>query len=312
MDLRTPIFQYQTTGAVAMRTAAFSLGLVVCWIAAAAADEPRVSSGRMVSLEVVIAHRGEGGGDQAAIDVTDGEKALASIAELEAAGELAAVFRVRLATVDLQPAMIQVGERRPVATGQMVPFGGRRGGEGGAAPALMRSYSTEQVGTLISGTPLVQPDGAVLVELNVEQTRLLPPPPTAEGEDAAAVPHRVATMMSKSTIRLPDGAPVLLGGASSTDGAEKGDAVIVVTARVGPATEATAPAQASVEELRIFALKNLAAADASRVMTELFSGQSIIVAADERTNSLLVKASADQLAEIQAVLLRLDEASVAE
>jgi type II secretory pathway component GspD/PulD (secretin) len=62
------------------------------------------------------------------------------------------------------------------------------------------------------------------------------------------------------------------------------------------------------EEVRIFALKHAAATDAVKILKEIFRGTKspITLAADEQINSVVVRASADDLATIQAVLIQLD------
>jgi len=63
-------------------------------------------------------------------------------------------------------------------------------------------------------------------------------------------------------------------------------------------------------EVRVFLLKNAAAAEAAKVLTQIFRGDkpTLAIAADERTNSLVIRGSADDLAVAEAVLQRLDDA----
>jgi type II secretory pathway component GspD/PulD (secretin) len=64
-------------------------------------------------------------------------------------------------------------------------------------------------------------------------------------------------------------------------------------------------------EFRVFALKNARASDAAQVLTQLFRGDrsTLSIAMDERTNSLVIRGPADDLAIAEAVLQRLDTAA---
>lgn len=60
--------------------------------------------------------------------------------------------------------------------------------------------------------------------------------------------------------------------------------------------------------LRVFALRNAEAKSAADVLARVFVDDAMQVAADERTNSVLVRAPRERCDEIEALLLRLDEA----
>ena len=63
-------------------------------------------------------------------------------------------------------------------------------------------------------------------------------------------------------------------------------------------------------EFRVFLLKNAAAVEAAKVLTQIFRGDhpALAIVADERTNSLVLRGSVEDLAAAEAVLQRLDDA----
>jgi type II secretory pathway component GspD/PulD (secretin) len=64
-------------------------------------------------------------------------------------------------------------------------------------------------------------------------------------------------------------------------------------------------------EFRVILLKNAAAGDAAKVLTQTFRGDrpAMSIAADERSNSLILRGAPDDLAAAEAVLQRLDAAA---
>ncbi len=67
------------------------------------------------------------------------------------------------------------------------------------------------------------------------------------------------------------------------------------------------PAQPAAEQLKIFSLKQLDAKAAASIVSQLFESDSLAVAVDERGNTLIARGDEAKLAEVEAVLLRLDE-----
>jgi type II secretory pathway component GspD/PulD (secretin) len=78
----------------------------------------------------------------------------------------------------------------------------------------------------------------------------------------------------------------------------------------GPPQALAGAPVAGPQELRVFRLKNAAAADMERLLSKLFpggrAGGGLRLASDERTNSVLVYGPPTQLDEIEAILTRLD------
>jgi hypothetical protein len=72
-----------------------------------------------------------------------------------------------------------------------------------------------------------------------------------------------------------------------------------------PASSAYSPPDEAV--VKVFTLRNIKARDAERIVNQLFPGGFQGVAADERTNSLIVRGSDEQLNTMYHILTRLDE-----
>jgi hypothetical protein len=174
----------------------FALGIgTTAW-----AQDQRPVAGRLVSIEVAILELA--GAGEKLVDSPDGnaDQVIAKLRELEGQGKLAAVTRVRFATVEEQSASAQFGETASIISGRsVVPSRTREGGFGSAG-----MFTQRQFGTLVSATPRVETDGAILLELQVEKTGLgRDARPVGEpANDENAAPPRSVTLSVRSTIRV--------------------------------------------------------------------------------------------------------------
>ena len=255
-------------------------------LTAARADEPPAS--RLVTIEVAIADLA---GDAAPAEVTP-----ASLREMEKAGKLQSLTRIRLTTIENQQAQFQFGEKVPVVTGQE-----RRGPRGESASAI----SLENVGTIVEMLPRVEPDGSILLQMTLEKSRLIALHPVLEAP--TPLPPRTSTISSKATVRLKSDEPTIVAGQQSED-KDNGQTWIVLTASAEAAPERAAAA-GPAHELKVFQLRFAAAADLAKVLSSVFEKEPVRIAAEVRTNSILVQGPAENLAMVEALLLRLDEAS---
>jgi type II secretory pathway component GspD/PulD (secretin) len=131
-----------------------------------------------------------------------------------------------LTTLDSQPAHIQVGRREPRITGVNMSQVGRS-----------NTITLENVGTILKFTPRVGADRVVTLELNVEDSRLGP----AEEGAVVVAPTQgevirspvIDTLSVQTTLRIPDGQTVVLGGMARQAKAGK-QRVILVTPHVLP------------------------------------------------------------------------------
>ena len=65
--------------------------------------------------------------------------------------------------------------------------------------------------------------------------------------------------------------------------------------------------RADISELKIFALKNANAEELRSLLVQLYPDLPMSIAADERTNCLIVRGSHEQMVVFEALALRLDE-----
>lgn len=65
------------------------------------------------------------------------------------------------------------------------------------------------------------------------------------------------------------------------------------------------------QQIKIFSLQNANAAEMASVIRPLFPNPQVVTTVDPRTNSMIVRGQADMLAEMEAVLLRLDQMKAA-
>jgi len=239
-----------------------------------------------------------------AVDRAATDKALAQLKDWEATGKIAARESMRLSTVDRQPATVQHGEQASIVTSQMSAAGGR-----GASRV---AYSRQSLGTLITATPRID-GGDVVVELQVERSSLEPAATGEEppGEAELAVPPSIVTLTTKSTLRVASGQCVVAYCKESSVATDQAQTqLILLSAHVTPATAAgtqTGAAESEKSEMKVFSLRFLQAASAQRMIETLMQAPGLRVAADERANTLIAMGSPERLAQIEALLVRLDQ-----
>jgi type II secretory pathway component GspD/PulD (secretin) len=201
------------------------LGLCLLATGLARAGEEVKSAPRMVETELLIA-------ETARVAVSeDGElnlsepadKLRASLLELEKQGKLDAVARVRLASVENLLASIQVGQTTGFVEGlsQM--------------PNSTTVNVTERVTGLVVGvTACCQADRQISVKLDVNHSRFVPRPQAdAKTKDAGVVlPPQTATATLTTTVLIPDGQTVVVGGTGAQTSDQTTVLVILATARV--------------------------------------------------------------------------------
>jgi hypothetical protein len=271
---------------------------LICSTGALAADEPR-----LIHFTVTIASAAN---DKLRPEM-DAKEIVKTIGELEKSNELASLTRLRFAAIEQEMAKFQFGETVPIITGRT--SAGGRGGPGtpgggfpGGAPAFggqSVSFSRGQVGTVIGAVARVV-DGGVVAQLEIEQTRQDAPPP---GDDSP-IPPKSATLSFKSAVRIPVGETALLAGLQERAANEIKRTVILVSATL---PDGAAKGARVDGELKIFALKQIRADGLRDVLMQLFPDTPLTLAADERSNTLVVRGTHEQLEIIEALSLRLDQ-----
>ncbi len=253
---------------------------------ASAAPQPQ-RAGRLVSVEVVIA------------DVTGGEDrplTAERLAELEKGGQVTSLSRLRLSALENQPAVVQFGERVSLVTGR-TSLGGR-----GAQDMMAQ----ENLGTMVSVTARVEDDQSIVMEFQAEQTRFAPAAARAEGDNIerpAELP-RTAKITAQSTLRIEPGKSVVAGGKTTRTEQGTMQTWILVSATAEPARPKAADEAAT---LKVFTLMHAKAESLAELIQTVFRGDDLHVAADTRSNCLIVPGDDQTLDMIQRLLTRLDE-----
>jgi type II secretory pathway component GspD/PulD (secretin) len=264
------------------------------------------SSGKSVALDVTIAEFLDPAKSATTLPLESGQKTLERIRELESQGKSALVTRVRLSTLDGQSGMLQIGEQASVATGRR--FGGGRAGAGFEAPV---SYSRQNIGLIIGATPRVADDGSVTVDLEVEKSQIAPRSPRGADEEA---PPGVTNLRSQTTIHIPAGETVIVGGMQMSSQSESGRTLILVSSQVSPgaakphAPDAQKSGAREETQTKMFQLRFASATAAAKLLHNLYRSPTLVCSPEERTNMLIARGLPGELAEIEAVLDRLDQA----
>lgn len=261
------------------------------------ADEPR-----LIHFTVTIASASN---DKLRPEM-DAKEIVKTVGELEKSGELSSLTRLRFAAIEQESAKFQFGETLPTVSSRTSSRDrGTTGGfPGGGSPFGDRfsgqsvSFSRTQVGTNIGAVARVV-DGGILAQLEIEQTRQ---DPQSAGDDPA--PPKSATLSFKSGIRIPAGETVMLAGLQERAANDTRRTVVLVSASL---PDGAAKGARVDGELKIFALKQIRADGLRDVLMQLFPDTPLTLAADERSNTLVVRGTHEQLEVIEALALRLDQ-----
>jgi hypothetical protein len=259
---------------------------------------------RAIVMEVLIVGAKGGTKDEHALELCGpSDEVAVRIRQLESAGQIVVIDRIRLTTVENQKTVFQAGATTPVASGRN--FGGRGGG-------AQTSYQHQQLGTLISATAKVDGD-VIVVELEVEKSQLERRTGQPQPDDEF-VPLATETLTSHVTLPIGNGKTVLACSLENRAEAGSSAQLVLASARLlEPSSDAEGRATADGadrRQIRIFALQRTSAKDAAIVLKELFDDglDQIAVSVDSRTNSLIVRAEQEHhLDAMEAILLRLDE-----
>lgn len=279
---------------------------------AAADDAPAAAApnARAVTVDVTILDVSSAGRLAGEVAAAAPAEQLQRLRELESQGKVAGVSRMRLATLENQPARAQFGESVSMVVGRQLQYlpRGREGGSPGGNPVSEIRQSVS-VGTLVTAVTRVQDDGAIVVALKLERTTPATGKP-ADGADGTDIP-RTKTFTVDCTTAVNDGETQVVSSrlVQREDGLE--ETWVLVQARANPAPQRAAQANAAsdLQQLKIFHLKQVDAADASEILTNLLSDRrpELRMGIDPRRNALVVRGDAQQLQVIEALLLKLDE-----
>ncbi len=148
----------------------------------------------------------------------------AKIAALGKSGTLKVLERLQITTIDNQQAKLQIGKMQPMTRG--MNFAGPPG-SGRSAP----SFSMENVGTALTASSRVSGDD-VLIEIAVEKSWGPEAKPAGDGEASSFRPDETQKLQIVSTVRVPKGHAVQLGGMTVKGEGEQSRISAIVTAKV--------------------------------------------------------------------------------
>jgi type II secretory pathway component GspD/PulD (secretin) len=129
------------------------------------------------------------------------------------------VRKVRLSSLENNLAQVQLGEQRPVVSGESF-------GRSGIRTSM---YQQEQLGTIVTMTARIDDDDRIVVELTFEMSRLEESMAGTESADVP-VPPAKQTVTLQTTISVPAGEPVLITDFNSQDNPADTRLIGIVTA----------------------------------------------------------------------------------
>ena len=251
-------------------------------------------------------------GDEGAITEAI-KKAGAGSAELIAGliktGKVRVLNRFRISAVDGTESHVQTAEEKSVPSGRVFP-GASRGG----TRTVVQGYESRETGTTVSVDPRRTGDREVTLDLEIDSTRIEAPERSADaGEEAAPARHRSLTTTLRSTIRVPEGQPVLVQATTQQDGPSSRQFAVLVTATVGlpkPARNTTGGPDPNHTGY-VYYLKNAAADEAKKVVIEVYRDHAdkLNIIAEPRTNSLIIRGDGNMIQQIEPLLRALARAA---
>jgi type II secretory pathway component GspD/PulD (secretin) len=254
-------------------------------VSAVCGDEP--TAGGSVSLDLAIV-------DIKGADLGDGEPTADKVLELARAGKAESSSVLKLAVLENLSATVHFSEIVPVITGR-TDFGGR---------GATNNVAMQNVGTMVEVTARIEKSDQVLVELKAERSRIVPVAADADPSTPGSTKTVQATIAT--TTRQTSGQPAIVGSRTTGGGEGQMHTFFVLTARLPPAAEAAAK-PAALPVLKVFALTNAEASSLVKTLQPMFEGQKIRLAADVRTNSLVVHGTPEVIEVAAALIERLDK-----
>lgn len=243
--------------------------------------------------------------------ITDAiKKAGAGSAELISglikSGKVRVLNRFRISAVDGTESHVQTAEEKSVPSGRVFP-GASRGG----TRTVVQGYESRETGTSVVVEPKRTGDREVTLDLEIDSTRIEAPERSADaGEETSPARHRALTTTLRSTIRVPEGQPVLVQATTQQDGPASRQFAVLVTATVGlpkPARKTTGGPDPNHTGY-VYYLKNAAADQAKKVVIEVYRDHAdkLNITAEPRTNSLIIRGDGNMIQQIEQLLKALD------
>lgn len=180
---------------------------------------------RMIEVELLIAETsrvGTAAGGELSLSLP-AEKLRASLLEWEQQGQLDAVARVRLTTIENSSASVAIGQMTAVVAGRAT---GRGGG------VSMTTMSDRNTGMMVGVAARALSDRRILAELDVAQSRLVPRPAAEGKEGELTLPPQTVSAKLSTTVSIPEGQTVVATGAGLETSGRKSLLVVLVSARI--------------------------------------------------------------------------------
>lgn len=151
---------------------------------------------------------------------------LAKVEALKKKGRFASVRQIQLTAVENQPASVLVGEMKPIVAGAITTATGH----------ISRSITYRNTGTKAGITVRVPEEKTVIVELNLQDTRLhTPDSGVAIGKDENGAPILAAEVVNsllQGQLRIPTGQAQAAQGVKTESKTGQAQTLVIVAARV--------------------------------------------------------------------------------
>jgi hypothetical protein len=186
-------------------------------------------------------------------------KLLETLRAAEGQEKVYSLSQIRLSALENQPASGHWGERVAVPAGRTMSSAQLQAYQQSGRPlpggltAGGINFSRENMGTLVTAMCRVDDGGLIVIDLNVEQSRMVADTEVkldASDPDASAL-LKPATRIVKTTISVADGQTVVLGGMLAKSGKQLRQELVLVTARIINATPVRVSAREAVKPATI-------------------------------------------------------------
>lgn len=163
--------------------------------------------------------------DFSVLDISETSATLhEQVRALDNNARLEILARPQIMTLENQPASIQVGNRVPRITGVHVQSGGRT-----------NQVELENVGVILGVTPRVSEENAVVMEMDLEMSDLRENQDVvlSSTKDGPAIhSHEIMITTAQTTVTVPSGKTILLGGMTRKSKQRRVELVILLTVAI--------------------------------------------------------------------------------
>lgn len=150
------------------------------------------------------------------------EEACELIEEFSKSDAVKILARPQIMTLDNQPAFLQIGHRVPRVKS--------------TKDGNVTATELENVGLIVGLTPRISSDHAVTMEIDLEKSELGPEdqgvPVGVDAKGNVIRSPKTEAMVLQTTVKIPSGRAVIIGGLALQDGDDRGELVLVVTPHV--------------------------------------------------------------------------------